>query len=192
MFRQPSPTIRAIKRLALLIALGAGIVALQPSPPTAQALDYDCADFANQAEAQEYLLPGDPYNLDGDDDGVACEDLPCPCATGAPPPPPPPEEPPEEVRPEYRAYVACGLSRYAKPAHECGHRSRPGAFFRSSVSTTYTVCVRFPTNRSLCARGQEAETGVTYVNKITTSITGWHRVTWFVQGRRIAWTFWRR
>lgn len=167
-------------------------MALQPSPPAAKALDYDCADFANQAEAQEYLLPGDPYNLDGDDDGVACETLPCPCAAGAPPPPPPAEEPPEEAQPEYRAYVACGLSRYADPAHECGHRSRPGAFFRSSVSTTYTVCVKFPTKRSLCVHGQEAEAGITYVNKITTSITGRHRVTWFVQGRRIAWTFWRR
>ncbi len=71
--------------------------------PTATAsLDYDCADFATQAEAQEYLLPGDPYNLDGDDDGKACEDNPCPCSytagggetgpaeTPAPEPPPPP------------------------------------------------------------------------------------------------------
>jgi hypothetical protein len=92
----------------------------------------------------------------------------------------------------YRAYVACGLSKNARPAHECGHRSKLGAFFRSSVATTYTVCVKFPTNRRLCARGQEAEAGVTYANKLTSSIVGWHRVTWFVQGRRIAWTFWRR
>jgi endonuclease YncB( thermonuclease family) len=50
----------------------------------ARALDYNCSDFANQAEAQEHLLPGDPYHLDGDHDGVACESLPCPCskATG--------------------------------------------------------------------------------------------------------------
>ena len=174
--------------------MGVGAVALLPSPPAAQALDYDCADFANQAQAQEYLLPGDPYNLDGDDDGVACEDLPCPCATGVQPAPPPPapEEPPEEARPVYRAYVACGLGQRARPAHECGHRSKLGAFFRSSVATTYTVCVKFPTNRRLCARGQEADAGVTYVNKLTSSIVGWHKVTWFVQGRRIAWTFWRR
>jgi hypothetical protein len=75
--------------------------------PTASAhrRDYDCADFATQAEAEEYLLPGDPYNLDGDGDGVACEDNPCPCSyspggsggeggggstTTAPEPPPPP------------------------------------------------------------------------------------------------------
>jgi hypothetical protein len=40
------------------------------------AVDYDCEDFSTQEEAQEYLLPGDPYGLDGDNDGVACEDLP--------------------------------------------------------------------------------------------------------------------
>jgi len=63
----------------------------------ARAVDYDCSDFANQAEAQNQLLPGDPYALDGDGDGIACESLPCPCssATGgggqqpAPAPPPP-------------------------------------------------------------------------------------------------------
>ncbi len=58
-----------------------------------QAVDFDCSDFSTQAEAQEYLLPGDPYNLDGDHDGVACESLPCPCATatggGQTPPPTP-------------------------------------------------------------------------------------------------------
>jgi hypothetical protein len=38
--------------------------------------DCDCADFATQAEAQKFLLPGDPYRLDGDGDGIACESLP--------------------------------------------------------------------------------------------------------------------
>jgi hypothetical protein len=84
----------------LVVVLLVGFFALSAFPSAAPAQDYDCADFANQAEAQEYLLPGDPYNLDGDDDGVACEDLPCPCSTApgggaaeeqapAPPPPPP-------------------------------------------------------------------------------------------------------
>jgi hypothetical protein len=81
----------------LLIALG-----LTAGPASsASAADLDCADFSSQAEAQENLLPGDPYGLDGDSDGIACEDNPCPCssATGggggsqpsvpAPPPPPP-------------------------------------------------------------------------------------------------------
>ena len=35
---------------------------------------YDCSDFETQAEAQ--LLPGDPYGLDGDNDGQACDTLP--------------------------------------------------------------------------------------------------------------------
>jgi len=37
--------------------------------------DYDCSDFNSQKEAQKYLLPGDPYGLDGDGDGKACESL---------------------------------------------------------------------------------------------------------------------
>lgn len=38
--------------------------------------DKDCSDFDTQAEAQRYLDPGDPHDLDADDDGVACESLP--------------------------------------------------------------------------------------------------------------------
>jgi hypothetical protein len=58
----------------LLFLTVSALLALVPA--NAAAIDYDCEDFATQGEAQEYLLPGDPYNLDGDDDGVACEDLP--------------------------------------------------------------------------------------------------------------------
>ncbi len=38
--------------------------------------DYSCADFGTQEEAQAYLTPGDPYVLDPDGDGLACEELP--------------------------------------------------------------------------------------------------------------------
>lgn len=38
--------------------------------------DYGCADFQTQEEAQTYLTPGDPYVLDPDGDGLACEELP--------------------------------------------------------------------------------------------------------------------
>jgi excalibur calcium-binding domain-containing protein len=62
-------------KLFLLLAL-AGAFTCAVLPAGAAAVDYDCADFASQEEAQEYLLPGDPYGLDADDDGVACEDLP--------------------------------------------------------------------------------------------------------------------
>lgn len=70
--------------LGRLLVLGVGVAlclcAVAAPPASAHRRDYDCADFANQAEAEEYLLPGDPYNLDGDGDGIACEDLPCPCS----------------------------------------------------------------------------------------------------------------
>jgi Excalibur calcium-binding domain len=41
--------------------------------------DLDCADFSSQPEAQEFFLRGggisdDRHNLDGDDDGIACEE----------------------------------------------------------------------------------------------------------------------
>jgi hypothetical protein len=93
-----------------MLVLGAAIAACfagMSGAAAAQHRDYDCADFATQAEAEEYLLPGDPYNLDGDGDGIACEDNPCPCSysagggggggggntTTAPAPAPPPKPP---------------------------------------------------------------------------------------------------
>lgn len=83
-------------RATLFLAL-TPLALLLLAPASASALDYDCADFATQEEAQEYLLPGDPYRLDGDNDGIACEDLPLGGGGGGgestetPPPPPPPK-----------------------------------------------------------------------------------------------------
>jgi hypothetical protein len=51
--------------------------------PSVPAVDYNCTDFATQQQAQVYLLPGDPYGLDADHDGVACEDLPSARAASA-------------------------------------------------------------------------------------------------------------
>lgn len=49
----------------------------KPKSTSSQAKgDYDCGDFSTQAEAQKYLLPGDPYGLDREGDGTACESLP--------------------------------------------------------------------------------------------------------------------
>lgn len=89
------------------LLVGAVLAVSMGSPSEAAARDYNCEDFSTQAEAEEYLLPGDPYNLDADGDGIACEDNPCPCSTSPggsggsnggggsqhetePPPPPPP------------------------------------------------------------------------------------------------------
>src|ERR1700733_6644675 len=91
--------------LVFVTVIVVGFAAHTPGA-SAHRRDYDCEDFANQAEAEEYLLPGDPYNLDADNDGIACEDLPCPCSyspgggggggggggsekVNLPPPPPP-------------------------------------------------------------------------------------------------------
>jgi micrococcal nuclease len=42
------------------------------------ARDYNCSDFKTQTSAQRVFdsIPGDPYKLDADSDGVACESLP--------------------------------------------------------------------------------------------------------------------
>ncbi|MBK1784407.1 excalibur calcium-binding domain-containing protein [Prauserella cavernicola] len=67
--------------------------------------DYNCSDFETWEEAKKVFdsLPGDPYDLDRDGNGIPCESLP-----GAPdddpgtPPPspePPVEEPPAEQPP---------------------------------------------------------------------------------------------
>jgi hypothetical protein len=88
-----------VKVIFSLLLLVVAFLLINVAPASAR--DYDCADFANQAEAEEYLLPGDPYRLDADNDGIACEDLPCPCSSTpgqgagggeqpAEPPPPPP------------------------------------------------------------------------------------------------------
>jgi hypothetical protein len=86
----------------------------------------------------------------------------------------------------FRHYVACGLSQNAKPAHSCATERDKGAFFRSNEGDVfYTVCVKFPTKKNLCAPKQEAVKGTLYVNKITSTIPGTHRVSWFVKGKRV-------
>jgi hypothetical protein len=88
--------------------------------------------------------------------------------------------------PAYSHYVACGISQNAKPAHVCQKKRQKGAFFRSNSATVfYTVCVKFPTKKNLCAPRQEAVQGTLYVNKITSNISGKHEVSWFVAGKRV-------
>jgi hypothetical protein len=91
----------------------------------------------------------------------------------------------------YKHYVGCGLSRKAKPAHACPKKSKKGAFFKSlNGNVTYTVCVKFPSGKNLCAQAQEAEQGTLYVNKITSTIPGKHVVSWFVKGKKVgSWAF---
>ena len=50
-----------------------GVASPSSKPPNK---DYNCSDFQTQTEAQKYLLPGDPYRLDANHDGSACDSLP--------------------------------------------------------------------------------------------------------------------
>lgn len=94
------------------------LTAVLIAPAQGQTADRDCSDFSNQAEAQRFYEAqggpqSDPHRLDGDNDGVACESLPCPCSTGgdAPPPqpaPPPPPPPAPEPAPQSPADQGLG------------------------------------------------------------------------------------
>jgi hypothetical protein len=73
-------------KLPFLSILAVAIAVLLPTllPSPAAAIDKDCVDFATQRAAQIFFLNHggpryDPDRLDGDDDGVACEDNRCPC-----------------------------------------------------------------------------------------------------------------
>ncbi len=86
----------------------------------------------------------------------------------------------------FRHYVACGVSQNAKPKHKCPKKTKKGAFFKSvRADVNYSVCVKFPTGKNICAKAQPATQGTLYVNKITSNIPGKHRVTWFVEGKRV-------
>lgn len=86
----------------------------------------------------------------------------------------------------YKHYVACGVSRNATPSHVCPKKAKKGAFFKSlQADVIYSVCVKFPSGKNLCAKAQEAEQGTLYVNKITSTIPGKHVVSWFVKGKKV-------
>lgn len=96
----------------------------------------------------------------------------------------------------YQHYVGCGHSlAHAKKwhrSHVCAKKQVKGAFFKSTRGTVnYTVCVKFPRGKNLCAQAQQAERGTLYVNKITSVIPGKHVVSWFVKGKKVgSWAFW--
>jgi endonuclease YncB( thermonuclease family) len=73
--------------LTPVLALLVGLLAVL-APSAAHAADKDCSDFNTQKDAQVFFLANggpdsDPHQLDGsDNDGLACESLPCPCYYG--------------------------------------------------------------------------------------------------------------
>jgi|SRR5215218_8259616 len=61
-----------------LLAFASTFACISVYADKAAAQDLNCSSFATQEEAQAELNrnPSDPNNLDGDNDGSACEDLP--------------------------------------------------------------------------------------------------------------------
>jgi len=57
------------------VVYGPGSTYYHYVPPVRSAFDLDCSDFADTADAQAVLVadPSDPNNLDGDNDGQACD-----------------------------------------------------------------------------------------------------------------------
>lgn len=92
---------------------------------------------------------------------------------------------------EIETFVACDDSApIPVPSHVCKIGDSPGAFFESDEETEYDVCVEFPDGEALCAEQQLAEAGVLFVNTITTTLPGDHRVLWFVEGILVgSWDF---
>ncbi len=86
----------------------------------------------------------------------------------------------------YEHYVGCGLSAKARPSHSCPKKSKMGAFFTSlNADVVYSVCVKFPSGKNLCAKSQEAEQGVPAVNEFISKELGKLRVAWFVKGKPV-------
>lgn len=80
-------------RLRVCVAAVVAVASLGAATP-ASAADRDCSDFSTQREAQTYYESkggpaSDPDRLDADDDGMACDALPCPCGSGLAPKPKP-------------------------------------------------------------------------------------------------------
>ncbi len=131
------------------LAINAGLCA------SAMAVDYNCSDFSTQEEAQAHLLPGDPYGLDADNDGIACESLPSGGSGGGgggstkPVPPPPP---PKLSKAAARDAAKGKARKYARRSAQidsiafqgCGRRSRHRIDCRflgsGRTSTKRTTC----------------------------------------------------
>jgi hypothetical protein len=66
-------------RATLTLALAGAVIGPFGASADQSGVDYDCTDFENQADAQAFFEEmggplNDPYNLDDDADGEACEE----------------------------------------------------------------------------------------------------------------------
>lgn len=96
----------------------------------------------------------------------------------------PPAPPVSKGGTPFTSYFACGRSKNARQATTCPHGGRLGAFFRSPIATSYSLCIRFPSGQRECASNQAAEAGVLYVNKVFGHQRGWYKAVWTSGGKR--------
>src|SRR6266511_4076769 len=118
------------------------VVTLISSAPAAFALsaDTDCTDYPSQAAAQKVLRadPSDPNRLDGDNDGIACENNPPPQDLRRPGHPAPPKD--EVTRPHERPQLliaparSAGAARSRRRCRRGGRRRAPLRYSCSVVS----------------------------------------------------------
>ena len=79
-----------MRRVAVLFVVAVCWVMCSVAPALAQSVGegdlYDCPDFPYQEDAQKVYDrdPSDPYGLDADNDGIACEDQPHRPESGGP------------------------------------------------------------------------------------------------------------
>jgi len=85
----------------------------------------------------------------------------------------------------YRAFVGCGAG-LPEPDHSCSIGDAPAAYFKSlRRGVRYKACIRNPAGRVRCRRARvtRRKYGSLYVARDS---VGRYRVTWFVNGRRVA------
>ena len=92
----------------------------------------------------------------------------------------------------YTTYVACSNKASGKASHECKLSQPKAAYFISTKhDATYKVCVKFPGKKKrLCASAQDAPKGQKRIVTIASANTGTHKVTWYVEGKKVgSWNF---
>ena len=86
MGQRPSVLVALLSAFVCATCLTALYLATRPPSAAARQADRDCPEFPNQAAAQRFFVSHggsrtyDFDHLDGNGDGIACNDLPCPCS----------------------------------------------------------------------------------------------------------------
>lgn len=81
---------------------------------------------------------------------------------------------------EFHTSVACQESATPVASHTCLANELPAAYFESTVTVTYAVCLEAPDQEVSCSEEGYAEAGRLYFNPITATEVGTYAVTWWV------------